>query len=167
MGEQKHVPLTGWRVLSIGVEAHDGEMIEIPSEKWGGPWRSTELTCVCGSAFALHYPACIEAAPCPYCGLPVDIAPTPDDPEPWATSDNDEDNYPGGWYASLVVCVLCDYRWAAVYPDCCTEVECGQCGHMNRAPHLLDDERDEDDDETDEGEAWRETSDPSEAGDEP
>lgn len=50
----------------------------------------------------------------------------------------DEEEWQGAWYAAMATCDVCEYRWAAVYPECCDTIECSGCGHMTRAPHLVE-----------------------------
>jgi hypothetical protein len=38
------------------------------------------------------------------------------------------------WQASLMVCNICNRRWAANHPAVCEYLQCPGCGHMNPAP---------------------------------
>lgn len=157
MGERAK-PLPGWRVLSLEFEfSESGKTSTLSCERWAGDWHSTEIRCgVCSAEFALHYPAICEVVACPYCGCMTAIERKPDDPEPWRGEDA------GPWHTLEVECAVCSYEFVSTYPESADTIECPKCRHATTAPHLLDGE-----DNKGQGDAWRETSDPSEAGDEP
>lgn len=50
------------------------------------------------------------------------------------------DEWQGSWYSAMAQCDICLKTWAAVYPSCCQIIECPQCGHMTRAPHIAEQE---------------------------
>lgn len=60
------------------------------------------------------------------------------DPDGSPCSDRYEGEYQGSWIASPASCDVCLFRWVAVYPEVCLVLECSNCGHMTRAPHLVE-----------------------------
>ncbi len=73
----------------------------------------------------------------------------PTDPRPAAPDPADEGTDADWWGAAQATCDLCNREWTAVYHMRCDSIECPECGHMTRAPHLVDLLEDE------ERESWR------------
>ena len=35
------------------------------------------------------------------------------------------------WLSVPMICVICSFRWVAVYPEVAPALECAECGYMN------------------------------------
>lgn len=48
------------------------------------------------------------------------------------------DGAAGPWAVDHAVCLVCTYKWIAVYPLSCTEIECPSCNSTLTEPYAPD-----------------------------